>query len=428
MSVQATANGCAAAAAAAVVVALGAMAAPPAHGQEQEQGPKLEAVRFESGAFTDGPGWSSSSAAHGTGSLRGRHGDWSYALGARLDALSQHSRQDFDQVRLDYTENFLRWQQSAWRITVGTQNLMWGRVDEISPIDRTGRVDLSRGVLDKLPDRRRAVPAVRTEYFGEGYKLDGVVLPVFDEAVMPDQRSAWSPVDPVEGRILGIGSVPGLAGARIVGADVNAVGGAGVRFTAEGNSFDYGLSVQRVRQSQPYYKVAAGSPVVLQAVHPWSTVVGAELEADRLGASWRMEFAVSSDVPVTTPTFAYRTAPALDLVIGSEFFPGDKETRVTLQLAARRVLTSQPTLDRIRVFSVTGDVEHPFANGRWRADLRFAVGLNRSDVYINPSLTYTGFDRQELYVGVHVFGGASNTLGGFYKHNDFIAVGWKGKF
>lgn len=398
----------------------------PAHAQGSDL--KVDALRLEVGEFTDTPGPSRALLAHGAFSVRGEAGNWSYALGTRLDMYSQNGSQDFERVRLDYTENFLRWQQKALRVTLGTQHLMWGRVDEVSPTDRLSRVDFSRAMLDKLPDRRRSVFAARTEYFGEAYKLDAVVLPVFDDAVMPDERSAWSPVDSANGRILGIGSLSGIVGARIAKADVSGAGGAGLRLTAEGDGFDYGVSVQRVRQSQPYYKIVSATPVILQAVHPFSTVWGVELEAERLGASWRMEVAWTSDVPLTTQAFQYRTDPALDVVIGAEFFPGDRETRVTMQLAGHHTFAKQAVLDRTRRYSFIGELEHPFNNRRWLADVRFAVGLNTSDLYVNPRLSYTGIDRQEIYVAAHVFRGTGSTLGGFYKRNSFLTLGWLVKF
>ena len=394
----------------------------------QAEGLKVDALRLELGGFADDPGASGSVLAHGAVSLQGNNGDWSYALGARLDAHAQYGDRDFDRVRLDYTENYLRWQQKDVRVTLGTQNVLWGRVDEISPTDRMGRVDFSRAILDKLPDRRRAVPAVRAEYFGERFKLDSVWLPVFDDAVMPDARSVWNPVDTTNGRILGIGSLPGIVGARVVKADIHGSGGGGVRLTAEGEGFDYGFSLQRIRQSQPYYKVVPAAQVVLQAVHPFSTVLGVELETERLGATWRMEVAANSAVPLTTQSFQYRTDPALDIVLGAEFFPGDSETRVTLQLAGHRTFTNQAVLDRTRIYSLTGEIEHPFANGRWRADLRFSLGLNDRDRYFTPRLTYPGIDQQEIYLAAHLFSGSSNTLGGFYRRNDTLVVGWQGRF
>jgi len=397
--------------------------------QAQDLKLKLDTLRLELGSFTDNPDASGSALAHGAVSARGGEGNFTYALGARFDAAAQSGARDFDRVRLDYTENYLRWQREDSRLTLGTQNVMWGRVDEISPIDRMSRADVSRVMLDKLPDRRRAVPAARMEYFGEKIKLDAVWLPVFDDAVMAHPASTWHPVDTVNGRLLGIGALPALAGARVVGADISGSGGAGVRMTAEGEGFDYGFSLQRSRQSHPYYMVIPGAQVTLQAVHPFSTVLGAELETERLGATWRMEAALSSDTPLTTQLgFQYRTDPALDIVLGAEFFPGDSETRVTVQLAGHRVYTDHAVLDRTKIYSLTGEIEHPFAQGKWRADLRFSMGLNDRDLYLNPRLSYLGFDQQEFYVAAHVFSGAPNTLGGFYKKNDALMFGWQAKF
>lgn len=409
----------------AALLALGLAGASQAADGDVGAGFKLDRLRLEVGGFTDHPDAAGDAFVHGAASVGGGTGAWEYALGARLDGFSQFGSRDFSRVRLDYTENYLRWRGEDLRLTLGTQNILWGRVDEISPIDRMSRADLSRAMLDKLPERRRAVPAVRIEHFGAAYKVDAVWLPVFDEAVMADPDSVWHPVDTVRGHLLGIGALPALVGARLRKADHDGSGGGGVRFTAEGDAFDHGFSVQRVRQSQPYYRV---SPGVLTAVHPYSTVLGGEFETERLGATWRMELAWSSDVPVTTRAFEYRTEPGFDMVVGAEFFPADGETRVTLQLAGHRTFTDRPVLDRTEFYALTGELEHPFALGRWRADLRFVAGLGERDLYINPRLSYTGIDQHELFIAAHLFSGAAQTLGGHYARNDAVMLGWQARF
>lgn len=396
--------------------------------QAEDLNLKLDTLGIEVGAQPDHPQVASVARAHAAVSAKGSSGNWSYALGGRLDASAQTGAQHYDRIRLDYTENYLRWQGDAVTVTAGAQNVMWGRVDEISPIDRMSRADLSHAMLDRLPERRRAVPAIRIEGHGEKSKLDVVWLPVFDAAVMPDSKSAWNPVDTDGGRLLGIGTVPGLAGAQVKEADIHGSGGAGVRWTHEGQGVDVGVSLQRARSSSPYYKVIPGSTVVLQAVHPMSTVVGGELETEAAGATWRMEVAWSSDNPVTTLGLQYRTVRGLAWVVGSEFFPGDSETRVTLQLAGQRSMVNEPVLDRTRLLYLTGDVEHPFAQGRWRANMRFSLGLKERDNYVNPRLTYTGIDQHELYMAAHLFGGTDKTLGGYYRRNDTVSLGWQAKF
>ncbi|MDP2784009.1 MAG: hypothetical protein Q8O38_05380 [Sulfurimicrobium sp.] len=385
---------------------------------------KIDNMRAELGTFTDKPASSSDALLHGAISAKGQSGVWEFALGARFDAYEQSGTPGFSKARLDYTENYLRWRGEDMRITVGTQNVLWGRVDEISPIDRMSRVDLSRVILDKLPERRRAVPAVRLEHFAGDYKIDAVWLPVFDSAVLPHENSAWNPVDTVNGRLLGIGNVPGIIGAQ-VREDEHGSGGGGVRLTRSGGKLDYGFSLQRVRQSQPYYRAMPG---LLTAVHPFSWVVGGELETQKGGATWRMEAAWSSDVPVTTSAFQFQTERAFDLVLGTEFFPGDGETRATLQLAGHKTFANMPIMDRDEFYSLNGELEHPFASGRWRANLRFSAGLDERDLYLNPKLSYLGIDQHEIFVAAHLFSGAAQTLGGYYKQNDMIVLGWQAKF
>ena len=386
---------------------------------------KIDDIRVEFGPFLEDPGPSTDALVHGAVSAKGQSGMWEFALGARFDAYSQSGSQDFYKAKLDYTENYLRWRGEDTRITVGTQNVLWARVDEISPIDRLSRADLSRIVLDKLPERRRAVPAVRMEHFAGDFKIDAVWLPLFDAAVLPDRDSFWSPVDTVHGRLLGIGDLPGIIGAR-VSEDEHGSGGGGVRITRSGGGIDYGLNLQRVRQSQPYYRLAA--PGLLNAVHPYSWVLGGELEAQKWGATWRMEAAWSSDLPVTTRTFQYRTEQAFDLVLGTEFFPGDGDTRVTLQLTGHKTFTDTPILDREKIYNLTGELEHPFAQGRWRANLRFIAGLDEHDLYLSPKLSYLGIDQHEFFLAAHLFSGSEQTLGGYYEDGDLILLGWQAKF
>lgn len=397
-----------------------------AKGKRKEEGVwkfRIDDLRVSAGAYVDDPAPSSSLDLMAAASARMQSGPWEFALGARADGQHQGGSPDFSRAKLDYAENYVRWRGEETRLTVGAQNVLWGRVDEISPIDRMSRVDLTRLVLDEQPERRRAVPAVRLERFMGDYKLDAVWLPVFDAAVMPHRHSAWYPVDTVAGRVVGIGALP-IAGFR-VRDEASGAGGGGVRLTRAGSGLDFGLSVQRARLSLPYYKLGPG---VLTGVHPYTWVVGGELETQRAGATWRMEAAWSSDVPVTDPLGRLGFETGWDVVVGAEFFPGDAETRVTLQLAGHETTANGPILDRDRWRAFTGEVEHPFGQGRWRFNLRFSAGLGDRDVYLNPRIAYLGMDRHEFFLAAHVFSGEDKTVGGFYEGKDLIELGWRARF
>lgn len=398
----------------------------------QTTGPaiKVDDLRAEWGGFLGDMAASGAVYLHGAVGLNGKtEGAWEYALGARLDGYAQNGSLDHNGATLDYTENYVRWRSADTRFTLGTQNILWGRVDEIPPMDRLSRVDLSRFVLDKLPDRRRAVPAVRLERFLGDYKLDAVWLPVFKTAVLPDSRSVWHPVDRINGHVLGVTGIPAaLVQNTSLTEEKGGGGGGGLRLTrAGGNGIDYGLSLQHVRQSVPYYRLI--TPSSLMAVHPYSWVAGGELETEMAGATWRMEATWNSAIPITTvATSQYRTKPGIDLILGTEFYPGDGDTRVTMQIAGHKTYTSEPVLDRAEFYALNGEIEHPFAHGRWRANLRFFAGINERDFYFNPKLTYLGVDQHEFYLAAHLFSGTEGTVGGFHRHHDLVAVGWQARF
>ncbi len=411
------------------------VAAKPKGKKQQASGPVLniDDLRAEWGGFQNDAAPAGAIFLHGAVSLKGKAaGGWEYALGARLDDYGQNGGQNYNDATLDYTENYLRWRDADTRVTLGTQNVLWGRVDEAPPVDRLSRADLSRFVLDKLPERRRAIPAIRLERFFDDYKLDAVWLPNFTPAVLPDSHSVWHPVDRINGRVLGMTGIPAvLIQNASLSEDKGDGGGGGIRLTRAGDGkVDYGFSLQYARQSLPYYRLATLVPTPeLVAVHPYSWVVGGELETQKAGATWRLEAAWSSDIPVTTAAASqYRTEPGVDLVMGAEFFPGDGDTRLTVQLAGHKTFTVEPVLDRTEFYAVNGEIEHPFAHGRWRANLRFFAGLNARDFYFNPKLTYLGIDQHELYLTVHEFSGEEGTMGGFHNKHDLVAIGWKARF
>ena len=377
---------------------------------------------------------------------------WSIRATLRGDAYPQSGHFDDSTARLDYGESFVRYDAARTRITLGAQTALWGRVDEIPPTDRMSVQDITRYVLDELPDRRRAVPALRIEHSLEAYKLDAVLMPWFRPAELPDQDSIWFPVRQEDGRILGIRNPFPLYGAIIrngtIGEadDLDGFGGAGVRVSRSGAGVDGAITVQRTRHSLPYYQLdprvrqavlqgqplgaalASGVGPTFREVHPLTWLVGGDMAMEALGGTVRLEAAWLSDVPVTTLDARLETHDAFEWVGGYEFFPGDGNTRVTLQLAGHHVFGAPVTLDRQRIFSFTGELEVPFAQERWRFDTRFSFGLNDRDIYVNPKLSYVGWEPHELYVAAHLFSGSQRSVNGFYESNDMIVLGWRARF
>lgn len=368
-------------------------------------------------------------------------------LTARSDGYWQQGWRDHDEIRLDYDEVYLRRRWSQLRLTAGAQRVAWGRVDEIAPTDRLSVVDLTRMVLDRLPQRRRTVPALRAEWFALPGKLDLVWIPAFRPAELPDDDSAWHPVNRRDGRFL---SLPrGALQSALIRAgrfddDDSGSGGGGLRYSQELSGFDYGLSAQRVRHSTPYYELdervraalATGSSVPAAVAlapdtfvgrHPYTWVLGGDAGLVTGRTTWRMEAAWLSTVPVTDATGALDTVDAINTVAGAEFYPGDRDLRINLQVGANVLLGPSSILDRRRRYFTNGTVFYPFGGGRFEFETRYSLGLNVRDVYLNPELRYVYREPHQLYLAIHVFRGADDTLGGFFHDNTGITLGWRSR-
>lgn len=410
----------------------------------------LDNMRFETGWLTHGgQSVDASHYVHADADAHMQIGhEWEFRLTGRLDGYYQTGIPGVHTTHVDYGESYIRYHGETSRITAGAQTVIWGRTDEIPPNDRMSVQDLSRFILDELPQRRRAVPALRIEEFDGLSKTDILWVPEFRPAELPAFDNIWSPVDRNRGRIMSVDSTPILTQLVQQGRftkDVGGQGGAGVRISGSNDSVDYAVTIQRTRHSAPYYALdptvraallggagvaaaIAASDSTFTEVHPWSWFVGPDLAFEAMSATWRAEATYISHVPVTTSDYRYTTEDGVDWVTGVEFYPGDGDTRVNIQLAGRELLDSRPVLDRSNIYTVNGSVESPFLHSRWRAKLRFSFGLDKEDVYLNPELAYIGWEPIELYIAGHYFTGAKDTVGGYHQGHDMITLGWHAKY
>ena len=390
----------------------------------------VDDLLLEAGALPDAPEADSYSTLRASAYVLWQPGrNWELRAGARLDGMAQAGGSiDHEEMLADYGDTYVRYRNGDTRLTLGAQTIIWGRADEIPLADRVSRADLTRFVLDDLPDRRRAQPAARWEQTMGDYKLDAVFLPLFRAAQLPDVASVWSPVNRSTGRIIGIDpALTGwVSGARIE-EDEHGSGGGALRLTKTGAPFDYGLTLARTRQSLPYYRVDLPTRS-LTAVHPYNTFVGADMELVSGGLTWRMEVGYTDDVPVTLATTAMDKTESLDWIGALEFFPGGGDTRVNLQLVAHALQTDRSILELKEYYGANGEIETTFGQGRWRAALRFATGFNVRDVYLGPKLSYFGWEPHELYIAGHYFDGEKRTLGGFHQDHSLITLGLRTKF
>lgn len=374
---------------------------------------------------------------------------WEVQLGARLDWYDQTGSPSVDELDMDYGDNFVRYRGENYRITAGTQKVVWGRIDEVPPTDRMSRADISRGILDPLPERRRAMPVLRFEGFHEGYKLDTVWIPDFRKAALADKDSIWYTINQTNGTILGFGSTPIvrtlIQQGSISDSAPDGDGGFGVRLSNTGQQFDYALTVQHVRQSTPYWQLnpsvrgallkgddpataIAGNSATFRARYPRTWVMGGDFGFEALSATWRFEAAWISDTPVTRKDLRYDTVNSANWAAGAQFYPGDSNVRVNLQITGINLIDAPAVFDRTHIYNFNGSILNEFGNNRWQAKTRFFIGLDQKDIYINPEISFIGWEPHELYAGLHYFNGEEDTISGYWENNSLLTLGWRSQF
>ncbi len=380
-------------------------------------------------------------------------------LAARYDGAQQGPERQLSSGEWEPDEAFLRYRHGEHKWTVGAVTINWGTLDELAPGNVIARQDLTRFVLDDLSQRYRAQTVLRYEGWFERYKLDVVAIPLFEPAALPEADSIWSPFDQSRGLLLNVEPNPVLATLLQNGTvDTDPIdsgpladaghGGGGIRLSHQGQGLDWGVSVQHVRHSTPYLvldeavrstllltgdpiaAIAATTAPTFAAWHPFTDVLSADVTFNWSESTWRGELACLSDFPATTPDLRPITAPACQYGVGVEFYPGDGNTRFSLQAGGMQLQPDEAITDREQLAFLSGELEMLLFAESWRLRLRFlgTDGEGRADSYVNPELAYVRAEPDEFYLGVHVFDGDVGTAGGYHEEHDMMVLGWRGQF
>lgn len=394
---------------------------------------KVDNIWLEYGRFTQRhSGKNSQGYGHGLATFQwSPSSEWAIKVSARADGYFETGRDNWDDIDLDYDEIYIRYTGENSIVTLGTQKVLWGRIDEFPPIDRLSTQDLRRFVIDDLEDRRLASPAIRLEHFFASNKLDMVFYPHFREAQLADKDSTWYPVNRDSGKILGLKTNAAME-AVITAAPIrenppDSEGGFGIRFSSIGSNLDYAVSVQRGRQTLPYFSYNSATNTI-EGEYPRTWIIGADMGFEALGGTAKLEAAWLSDTPATDKNGQFTTVKSVNWGVALELFPGDGDSRLNLQLTGTKMMRAPMVIDRAESYTFNGTYMVPFANNRWRAKTRFYIGLDEKDIYLNPEIAFIGWTAQELYLEFHFFDGAKGTPSGFYEDNSLATLGWRRHF
>lgn len=257
---------------------------------------------------------------------------------------------------------------AAVSLTAGIGQVVWGRLDEFQPTDVVNPIDVTRFFLEGRAEARRAVGMVRARAFlPRGATLDAVYVPVFRAASfdMLDEPSSPFALVPREACTEPLGCLPvAVTDRRPPTRWANAQGGA--RLSATSGRVDWAVMAWRGFETVPLYVAPGLDPgrraVTVEAVHPPTTVVGADVETVRGAWGLRAEAAWHvDDTAQATDRFAAVPGRSLDAGVGVDRRAGDFRVSASV-IATWRTPTrfGGPAIDR-RDLQVVSVVERSFS-------------------------------------------------------------------
>ncbi|MBF0266071.1 MAG: hypothetical protein HQL46_12435 [Gammaproteobacteria bacterium] len=361
---------------------------------------------------------------------------WNIKVGGRFDGTYPHESESSDASLsetsdVDYTDAHISFRNDTIKLTLGSQLIRWGKMDNMPPTDKLATLDLSRGVLPEWGENYRYSPAIRGEWFIDKSKFDLVYIPKFRAAELDDQNGIWYPINQREGKILGIELDPIVVKSSTVINDFDKHHAMGLRYSSNYNSIDFALTAQRTQHSSPYFIAAidnASGLLNFHEIHPISNILGFDAAFNIANMTLRMEAAWLSDVPVTTKSLQYQQFPAFEWATGIEFYPGDGDFVGTLQLSGRQINNKQEIIERDNSTYVSGSLAIELFNGKWKLNTRYNIGLEIDDYYISQKVSYQGINNLEIYSILHYLEGEETTIGGFYQNNKLFNIGIKYSF
>lgn len=307
-------------------------------------------------------------------------------------------------------------------LTVGWQQVVWGRADELRVLDQINPIDYREGVTPLLEESRIAVPMVRlTQPVGD-WELEAIWITDFLKNKAPVagsefDSSLFATPDP---DYFVVDSTPDYEGDDGFSYGLSANGRIG--------AIDASLVALNARQQDPVYAVeglADDGRVRLERQFPRYTMGGGGVAID-LGHSIvvRSEVAYFDDWRLSNPLRSHGSdeSPMVKSLLGVDYLLRD--WMISAQWQAQQILDWQPGMlqeERDHLFTLSGEGSHFQDRLKSRLVLAFTPPM-RDDALLQGIFTYKPVDWLKLGLEVDVFFGKRDNLFGTYDARDQLRL------
>lgn len=343
---------------------------------------------------------------------------------ARYEGNQPYSDEAREQYRFDADWRHLYWGHylGEGELTVGWQQVVWGRADELRVLDQINPVDYREGLTALLEDSRIALPMVRFTRPLADWELEALWITDFEKNRAPAAGSEFDS---------GLFAEPDPS-FFVVDSKPDYDGHQGFAYGLSGNGrlgdVDISLVALNARQQDPVYAIrglAGDGRINLQRQFPRYSMAGVGLAVDA-GHSIvvRSEVAYFDDWRVTNPmrTHGSDESRMLKALLGVDYLWRD--WMLSAQWQEQQLLDWQAGMlqaEREHLFTLSAEGSHAQDRLKSRLVLAFSPPA-ADDALLQGLFTYKPRDWLKLGLELNLFFGKEDKAFGSYAQRDHLRV------
>lgn len=342
-----------------------------------------------------------------------------------------------DRLELELRELYYERPVGGWYVSVGKQQVVWGKADGLKVLDVVDPQSFREFILEDFEQSRIPLWTLDAErpldgWLGDGWTLQLLWIPdrTYDALPAPGATYAFRsprlvPRAPPGVRVR-------LNDARRPGPTL-AASDAGLRLSRYAGGWDLSFNYLYQYHNQPVLRQRfSASPVPTVEIRPVyrrTHLIGATFS--HASGDW----VTRGEIGYFTERLFLTDAPGdgdgvaasgeLDYVLGLDW-SGATDTFISGQLFQSRLSRHRSGITRPRLdTNLTLLVRRNFRNETMTAEVLWIVNTNEGDGLVRPRLAYDLEDNLEVWLGADVFYGDTEGLFGQFRDNDRIMLGMK---
>lgn len=321
------------------------------------------------------------------------------------------------QSGVDLREAYLEYASDRWDMRIGRQIVVWGKADGVQITDMVSPMDYTEFLARDYDDIRIPVNAFKLRYLREKVTFEGIWLPTFQSAILPEAGNPWAVESDFPENFEVIDDDPLEPECTLKSSEI----GGKISFYLPG--IDLSFSGLYTWDKFPVYHVleATDSRMRIRKEYHRLTFIGGAFSIPQNAFVFRGETAFFTGKRIKTDALPGNLVKRnlWKWLVGVDWYPGSDWT-LSAQLTDTFILDYDRTMtdDAHTMFS-TWNISRKFLRETVTLSTFAYVGMNHGDLFDRTSMEYALTDALHFSAGIDWFLGDEGMFGQYSDNSEF---------